>query len=245
MRRALPTVFLLVFVLVMSAVLMQPGLLIGWMERTLNGAPAAVAGDQAQAAPESPYADVMANGAPVTYSSCEKWVVSINTFSASSGYRPAVKAAIADIRELTGLKLVLGEDTDEVPSDDRTVYQPERYGDRPAPILIGWVDAEPSFVSGHDGSNVIVTEDGEQTYLSGMIRLNADGELRDEELRAVLLHELAHVVGLADSADQGSVMGPDPQDANGFSQEQREALKVLGNGECIDPLALQENGLTG
>jgi len=245
MRRALPTIFLVIFVLVMSAVLMQPGLLIGWMERTLNGAPAAVAGDQAQAAPDSPYADVQRNGYPVTYSPCEKWVVSINTFSASPGYRPAVKAAIAEIRDLTGLKLVLGDDTDEVPTDDRAAYQPERYGDRPAPILIGWVDADPSFVSGHNGSNVIVTEDGEQTYLSGMIRLNADGELTEDELRAVLLHEMAHVVGLADSTDEGSIMYGDPRGADGFSEEQRKALKVLGNGKCIDPLAPQENGLAG
>jgi predicted Zn-dependent protease len=245
MRRALPTVFLLIFVLVLSAVLMQPSALIAWTESMFKGTPTSVSGDQAQAAPDSPYADLQRNGYPVTYSPCEKWAVSINTFSAPPGYRSAVKAVIAEIRNLTGLKLVLGDDTDEVPTEDRRVYQPELYGDRPAPILIGWIDAEPSFVSGHDGSNVIVTEDGEQTYLSGMIRLNADGVLTEDELRAVLLHEMAHVVGLADSADEGSIMFGDPRGAGGFSDEQRKALKVLGNGKCIDPLAPKENGLAG
>lgn len=48
--------------------------------------------------------------------------------------------SVARITELTGLRFVVDGYTDEPPSEDRPPCQPERYGDRWAPVLIGWQD---------------------------------------------------------------------------------------------------------
>jgi len=49
-----------------------------------------------------------------------------------------VTAAIAEVSRATGLKFVDDGTTSEAPSRDRAMYQPDRYGQRWAPVLIAW-----------------------------------------------------------------------------------------------------------
>ncbi|MGB3409576.1 MAG: matrixin family metalloprotease [Microthrixaceae bacterium] len=55
-----------------------------------------------------------------------------------------VSDALRTVSELTGLVFVDDGPTDEVPSDNRAAYQPDRYGEHWAPVLISWSTATES-----------------------------------------------------------------------------------------------------
>src|SRR6185436_2348212 len=55
------------------------------------------------------------------------------------GGRQMVTDAVSRVSQATGLRFVYDGLTSEAPSRQRPSYQPERYGDRWAPILITWV----------------------------------------------------------------------------------------------------------
>ena len=127
-------------------------------------------------------------------------------------------AALREVARATGLKLVDEGATDEAPAEDRSPYQPERYGDRWAPVLIAW--SEPgesprlaSRVLGRAGPDVFGTDDDRnERFGSGMAVFNGPQlesfltSGNEDKARAVLLHELDHLVGLGHVADPGQVM---------------------------------------
>ena len=148
--------------------------------------------------------------------------------------------ALRRLAEASGLEFVAEGDTDEMPSHARPPYQPDRYGDRWAPLLIGWVpvgstdlelgngvqgvslavavpgrDAAPSLVSGQ------VVLDATNRVASGFGPGTTDGE--------VLLHELAHAIGLGHVLDPTQVMYPQTTNSESqFGAGDRAGLAALG-----------------
>jgi hypothetical protein len=80
---------------------------------------------------------------PVGYDPCRPVAYVTRPGGPSAGDQ-MVAEAIAMVSAATGLQFVDEGRTDEPPSDEREAYQPERYGERWAPVLIAWSDAEES-----------------------------------------------------------------------------------------------------
>ena len=82
----------------------------------------------------------------------------------------------------SGLRFVDEGDTDELPSQARAPYQPDRYGERWAPLLIGWVppgatDLGPG--GGVQGVSLSIALPGQvgPSLVSGQVVLDAGNRL--------------------------------------------------------------------
>jgi hypothetical protein len=185
---------------------------------------------------------------PVAYDPCRAVHYVVNDAAAPAGSDGLVDAAIARIAAATGLRFVADGRTDEPASDDREAFQPERYGDRWAPVLIVWSgpDAAPDLadeVSGRGGSTTTVSN-GVVAYVTGEVLLDA-AQLEDilasaggrAMTQGVIEHELGHVVGLSHVADASQLMNPATQQGvNDFAAGDLAGLAALGRGACLPNL---------
>ena len=157
-----------------------------------------------------------------------------------------IREAVARVSVATGLVIVEDGLTDEVLVGDRSPYQEERYGNHWAPVLIGWSD-ETSLpllggdVAGFGGSHHIsTTGPGSERLVSGQIALDLDAfdtELARpggyESARAIVMHELGHVVGLAHVTDRTELMYVSQIDQVEFGPGDLEGLAAVGSGPCF------------
>ncbi len=147
--------------------------------------------------------------------------------------------ALRRLGAASGLEFVDEGDTDELPSLARSAYQPDRYGDRWAPLLLGWVPpgaTDLGLGSGVQGMSLSVAVPGRAgpSLVSGQVVLDAANRLApgfgpgttDGE---VLLHELAHAVGLGHVLDATQVMYPRTTNSESeFGAGDRTGLATLG-----------------
>jgi hypothetical protein len=157
-----------------------------------------------------------ADGTAVRFDPCSPLEVVLSTTGAPPGARQDLEVAVERLRAVTDLDLRVRGTTDERPSGARLPYQPERYGERWAPVLVAWADPREDGLPLRDidrgvGIPVAVGAPGERVYVSGQVVLNARRddlvagfEDRATSWGATLLHELAHVLGLdhVDDPDQ-------------------------------------------
>jgi hypothetical protein len=142
------------------------------------------------------------------------------------------------------LVFVVDGPTTEAPSDERAAYQRDRYGDRWAPVLVAWSDpaAHPPLagdVAGIGGSTAVSTEDAGWVYVTGSVVLDA-AQIADvgrgpggyRRARAVVVHELAHVVGLDHVDDPTHLMHPSATAVTDLHAGDRAGLAALGRGTC-------------
>jgi hypothetical protein len=139
--------------------------------------------------------------------------------------------------------------TTEDPSAQRESYQPGRYGDRWAPVLIAWETTaeEPIFtelkgegtVLGRAGSESVSVGGSDYTYVSGQLELNAPALkslIKQESLaqaRGTIEHELGHIVGLDHIEDSTQLMNPtDSAGLNSYQIGDLNGLALLGQGAC-------------
>ncbi len=93
-------------------------------------------------------------GNPIRWNPCEPIHYVVNLGLAPEGSMQDVHEAVRRMSVATGIDFDYDGLSNESPMRRRPVYQPERYGDRWAPVLIAWVDPDSSDISfAHDGSH--------------------------------------------------------------------------------------------
>jgi hypothetical protein len=180
------------------------------------------------------------DGTPLAFDPCRPvhWVVRPD--GEPTGGRQLVAAAVAEVSRATGLLFLFDGVTDEAPVAERPRRQPERYGDRWAPVLVAWsTEAEHEALAGagvgsgeaswaHDRGPRLVTG---QLVLDREDLVEPDGTL-GPLAAATALHELAHVVGLGHVDDPAQLMHPVVHRRAELGDGDLRGLHALGSGGC-------------
>lgn len=196
-------------------------------------------------APRGPHAFLQKDGRrPVTYSPCRRLAVVVNPSGAPSGAMAAVREAVARISAASGLSIQVTGTTDEAYREKRKAYQPNRYGERWAPILVAWAGSGriPEFdhgAVGFGGSVAIDPALGPASYVTGAVVLDREwfaDSANSAYLPEVLLHELGHVVGLDHVADDEQIMWEGGLHGADLGPGDLAGLARLGRGPCTPDL---------
>jgi hypothetical protein len=181
---------------------------------------------------------------PVTYDPCRPIHYVVNPAREPMGAAGSVRSAIAAVSSATGLTFVDDGTTTESYSNSRSLYQPDRYGKRWAPVLIDFTGPadNPLFTTGPvgvGGSSYVGTSDGHLTFVTGAVDVDAEeaarlvADPRQVLLSAVLEHELGHVVGLAHVDDITQLMYPSAgHGIASYGSGDLTGLAQLGRGRC-------------
>ncbi len=183
--------------------------------------------------------------APVTYDACAPIHLVVNPRTEIRRGDTMLDQAIAEVSKASGLAFVIDGRTDEVPSQERELRQ-KRYGDGWAPALIAWSDPEEtSSLAGNIagvGGSAAAERDGRRWNVSGSVHLDGP-QLRQmstrtngwADARAVIMHELAHLTGLAHVNAVGELMQPEGHAGIvEWGRGDRAGLSELGSSPCID-----------
>ena len=180
-------------------------------------------------------------GDPVRWNPCEPIHYVLGRAGLTEGGIQDVHGAIDRITQVTGVGFTYDGLTDEEPSRDRDAYQPDRYGDRWAPVLIAWVDPAESDIpfeeKGHEAAAVASPQTpddrSERLYVSGWVAMNVEdpnpsGFSLPGMQGPVVLHELAHVLGLGHAESNGNLMEPSGGGVTSFGPGDLAGLGQLG-----------------
>jgi hypothetical protein len=216
---------------------------------------------QAQELTASGYAFLHADASgcqPIRFPACEPVHYVLNDALAPPGAVDDVHAAVDRLAFATGLTFVYDGPSDEPVDVRRAAYQPERYGMRWAPILIGWSTLGTGSGPDTAGDDIIVAGRGNpiqvsNSLVSGVLELNADVILNRETQERlpggfgegitrgrVLLHELGHVMGLGHVASPAQLMYPELAEHTSSTAEfgvgDRVGLRLVGReAGCLEP----------
>lgn len=186
---------------------------------------------------------------PVAYDPCRPIHYVIRAQGEPAGGNQIITDAIVRVSLATGLRFVFDGATSETPSRPRPSYQADRYGDRWAPVLFSWVtpNENPDFsadVTGEGGSSSVSPPNRASAYVSGGVELDTGkitrllrGPKGDQVVRAVVLHELGHLVGLGHVTSASQLMYPQIQPGvTDFGAGDLTGLAALGRGACLPDL---------
>jgi hypothetical protein len=193
------------------------------------------------------------DGTPVRWDPCRTLEIVVNDDGAPGGWREDLTRAVAEVADHSGIDIEVVGSTDERPTPRRDAYQPERYGDRWAPVLVAWADPGASDLPLLPTDRgiaipVAVGVDGDRTYVTGQVVLNRQRDDlqvgfgdRSSSWGATLLHELGHLLGLAHVDDPDEMMARYPGDGPvRFGPGDLEGLRAVGRDlGCRDVLAPQ------
>jgi len=212
------------------------------------GTPRAGTGSAAFELQESPKAGQQL----VAYDPCRPVHYVVRPDNALAGGDTLIREAVAAASQASGLQFVYDGTTAEAPTDDRQVFQPDRYGKRWAPVLIAWstpaeTPALAGDVAGLGGSGYAQAAGQPLLPLvlaAGQVRLDAP-DLADivasrphgaAEVRAIIMHELGHVLGLDHVKDPTQLMYAENMGVTDFAAGDRAGLALLGTGTCVPQL---------
>lgn len=186
-----------------------------------------------------------AAGNAVGYDPCRPVRYVINPAGMPASGQALIDEAVAVVSAATGLVFEYVGSSDEAPAVARTLIQPDRYGDVWAPVLIAWSD-EASIpelageVAGMGGSAAVPGADGEGQWLAaGRMVLDVadvtamlarpDGHA---QARAIVVHELSHVLGLDHVQDPTELMHPVSSARTDLGPGDRQGLALVGQATC-------------
>lgn len=212
----------------------------------LTGVPVPGTGQvrQPAATGTGPYAFMITtpSGRPVGYDPCRPIHYVVNPAGQPPEASALVQDAVRQVSAASGLTFA-----DDGTSQDRPVAdgQGARYRRPGAPVLIAWADPSeyPAIggdIEGEGGSTSVAAAGPESArYVTGQVVLNRDGlaEImagRDGYVRAraIVMHELGHLVGLDHVNDDGELMAPRYTGLAGFGPGDREGLAALRAIPC-------------
>jgi hypothetical protein len=180
---------------------------------------------------------------PVTYDPCVPIHVVVDPRTIVDDGMRMLREALDRVMDATGLVLVvdgLAEPGERPEGSTRTSD-----GERWSPVLVSWSDPgeTPELVgrvAGLGGSTSL--EIGKHRwYVTGKVTL--DGPQIDKIVdqsgwasgRAVVMHELGHLVGLDHVGDEGQLMQPEGRAGlDAWGDGDLTGLAALGRGRCID-----------
>jgi hypothetical protein len=184
---------------------------------------------------------------PVTWDPCRPIHYVVRLGSAGSQGMSLVREAVAQISQASGLEFIEDGQTNEAPTKQRDAYQPDRYGERWAPVLIAWSSPteEPNLaddVAGLGGSEAMPDTKGHLTYVTGNIWLDTPAlkpYFTNKRARplvvSTIVHELGHVLGAAHVASQRELMFKEAS-VTKLGVGDRQGLALLGQGACAPGL---------
>lgn len=184
-------------------------------------------------------------GGPVGYDPCRPVRYVVNPAGQPPALEAVVHEAARTVSEAAGVLLVHDGSTDEPPTMDRPLIQPDRYGGDWAPVLVAWSD-EGNFpelagqVAGIGGSAAVPGPTGRGRWLAaGRVVLDGPDLAAmlerpggPDQVRAIVVHELAHVLGLDHVEDPGELMHPLTRDRSELGPGDRQGLALLGQVAC-------------
>lgn len=174
--------------------------------------------------------------APIGWNPCQPVEYAVYSPGAPRGADRIVRSAIRAISDATGLRFTYVGRADELLAAD-----PSAPDER---LLVGW--ATPRDVSALRGRPVGMggstyawnAERKEFVYVRGAVFLDAPAlrrTLREEGpayVRAVVLHELAHAIGLGHVGDPDQLMDEDNLGQTELGAGDRAGLRALGSSRC-------------
>jgi hypothetical protein len=181
---------------------------------------------------------------PVAFSPCRPIHYVVRPDNAPKGGDQVITRAMVAVSVATGLRFVFDGSTTEPVVVQRKPYQPTRYGDRWAPVLVAWatVDEVPDFgedAAGIAGAQRVTPKGGPTVYVTGEVFLDAQKLVqiqRDDGPRlvqAMVEHEFGHLVGLAHVNDTSQLMFPRAsRRVLKYQPGDLAGLAKLGRGAC-------------
>ena len=194
------------------------------------------------------YSYILTSGEdPVRWNPCEPIHYVLARTGLTEGAIDDVHGAIDRLTRVTGIEFTYDGLTEEEPRQGRRSYQPGRYGDRWAPVLIAWVHPDATDIpfsdEGHDAAAVASPQLPEglegDVYVSGWVAVdiedpNPSGFSLPGQQGPVVLHELAHVLGLGHAESIGNLMEPSGGGVTTFGPGDLSGLEHLGrNAGCL------------
>ena len=183
-----------------------------------------------------------ANGTPGRWDPCTPIHYVTNLSEAPAGSASLVSHALAQVAAATGDTFINDGPTTEIPSNGRPSYQPDRYGQRWAPVVIAWAQSSQTNqlpggnVVGEGGPTWMTAPNGDKVFVTGevLIDRNATQSLSvgfaGSSLGELLLHELGHVMGLGHTGDATQIMYPTltPLPQASYGAGDRTGLSAVG-----------------
>lgn len=181
--------------------------------------------------------------APIAYDPCRPIHIVVNDSLAPPEADRLLHDSIREVSEATGLVFTVDGSTDELPRKDRPPRD-EQYGDRWSPVLVAWttpaqLPALAGPVAGVGGSQQIKGNTSSPRYVTGVVGLDSPAIRRIlkepggyRQSRAIVMHELGHLVGLAHVPDPHQLMYRSANRQADFNDGDLRGLRRLGLGQC-------------
>ncbi len=176
---------------------------------------------------------------PVLWSPCRPIHYVVSTADAPDDFLVHVTAAVEEVSAATGLVFRYDGTTQEAIAAGRDPFLPLLYGDRWAPVLIGWSDDERIADLEENVAGLAYTHaawdptHGAVHSVSGQIVLDLDLRTfaRRDAYVGVLRHELGHLVGLGHIEDESQIMHAS-SNVSRFQAGDLTGLAAVGQGTC-------------
>ncbi len=187
------------------------------------------------------------DGRPVQWDPCSPIELVVDPEGAYPGFRRDLDEATAEIATISGIDVQVVDEVSERPDARRDVFQPDRYGQRWAPVLVAFAEPGENDLPLTDvdrglASPVAVGPAGDRVYVTGQVVFNVErtelrpgSDDRADSWGSTLRHELGHLVGLAHTPHEDELMHTYPgQGPVRWGEGDRRGLEALGEGPCRD-----------